>query len=123
MVDSAMDPRRPPHNREHPAAPLSTPADAKNQVPPPRQPQKDRPRKRKCRNFPNCGDGEHWDWECKIKAPERDTRNRAYYAGNVSYELDDDNIYVVLRVEDPDIEQDYTHSQNAHFAAVYCASW
>jgi hypothetical protein len=37
-------------------------------------------------------------------------------------DIDDDNICFELRDEDPDIEEDYTHSQNAHFAAVYCAS-
>jgi hypothetical protein len=104
------------------AAPASQAAlaNAKGQVPsslPTRQ--KNIPRKRKCRNFPACGDGEHWDWECKIKAPERDTKKRAYYALD---DEDDDSICFELRDEDPDIEENYTHSQNAHFAAVYCAS-
>jgi hypothetical protein len=106
-----------PRNRDRP--PVATPADAKKQGPP-RPPQKERPRKRKCRNFPNCGDGEHWDWECRIKAPERDTKKRAYYA--LDDDEDDDNLCTELRDEDPDIEQSYIHNQNAHFAAAYCAS-
>jgi hypothetical protein len=109
-----------PRSRDRP--PAATPADTKGQVPPSRQPrQKDRPRKRKCRNFPACGDGEHWDWECKIKAPERDNKKRAYYAFDDDAD-DDDSICFELRDEDPDAEEAYTHSQNAHFAAEYCAS-
>jgi hypothetical protein len=46
-------------------------------------------------------------------------KKRAYYA--LDHE-DDDSICFELRDEDPDIEENYTHSQNAHFAAVYCAS-
>jgi hypothetical protein len=106
-------------NRE--PMPRATPADTKGQVPAARPArQKDRPPKRKCRNFPACGDGEHWDWECKIKAPERDTKKRTYYA---LYDDDDgDSLCFELRDEDPDIEENYTHGQNAHFAAVHCAS-
>jgi hypothetical protein len=100
-----------PRNRERPVA-----ADTKAQVPS-RPPQKERPRKRKCRNYPKCGDGEHWDWECKIKAPERDVKKRAYSAMD-----DDDDDRFELRDEESDLEQDYMHSQNAHFAAAYCAS-
>jgi hypothetical protein len=39
-----------------------------------------------------------------------------------SDELDNDSLYVDLRDEDPDLEQEYMHSQNAHFAAAYHAS-
>jgi hypothetical protein len=35
---------------------------------------------------------------------------------------DDDDDSFELRIEDSDLEQDYMHSQNAHFAAAYCAS-
>jgi hypothetical protein len=107
-----------PRTRE--PAPRAALAHTKRQVPsscPARQ--KDRPRKRKCRNYPACGDGEHWDWECKIKAPERDNKKRAYYAFD---DDDDDSLCFELRVEDSDIEENYKQCQNAHVAAAYCAS-
>jgi hypothetical protein len=107
-----------PRSYERPSAPQTTSADSKGQFPSSRPPQKkERTRKRKFRNFPGCGDGEHWDWECKVKAPERDVKKRAYYAMD-----DDDDDGYELREEDSDLEQDYMHSQNAHFAAAYCAS-
>jgi hypothetical protein len=109
-----------PRSHERPSAPQSTPADSKGQFPSSRPPQKkERLRKRKCRNFgqAGCGDGEHWDSECKVKAPERDVKKRAYYAMD-----DDDEDGFELRDEDSDLEQDYMHTQNAHFAAVYFAS-
>jgi hypothetical protein len=75
-----------PRTRERPlAGPTGSIADSniKRQVSnpfPPAPLRKDRTRKRKCRNFPTCGDGEHWDWECKVKPSARDTKKRAYYA-------------------------------------------
>jgi hypothetical protein len=93
-------------NRE--PMPRATPADTKGQVPAARPArQNDRPRKRKCRNFPASGDGEHMDWECKIKAPERDTKKRAYYA--LDDDDDGDSLCFELQDEDPDIEENYTH--------------
>jgi hypothetical protein len=109
-------------SHERPPAPQATLADSKGQFPSSRPPQKkERTRKRKCRNFPGCGDGEHWDWECKIKAPASgpDAKKRAYYA---LHDDDDDDDGFELHDEDSDLEQDYVHSQNAHFAAAYCAS-
>jgi hypothetical protein len=108
-----------PRSHERPPAPQATSADSKGLFSSSRPPQKkERPRKRKCRNFPVCGDGEHWDFECKVKAPASGPENkRAYYA------LDDnDDDSFELHDEDSDLEQDYIHSQNAHFAAAYCAS-
>jgi hypothetical protein len=101
-----------PRSHERPPAPQATSADSKGQFSSSRPPQKkERPRKRKCRNFPLCGDAAHWDFECKVKAPAS-----GYYA------LDDnDDDSFELHDEDSDLEQDYIHSQNAHFAAAYCA--
>jgi hypothetical protein len=109
-----------PRSHERSPAPQTTSADSKGQFPSSRPPQKkERTRKRKCRNFPVCGDGEHWDFDCKIKAPASgpDAKKRAYYA------LDDnDDDIVELHDADSDLEQDYINSQYAHFAAAYCAS-
>jgi hypothetical protein len=108
-----------PRSHERPPAPQATSADSKGRFSSSRPPQKkERPRKRKCRNFPACGDGEHWDFECKIKAPASGPESkRAYYALDNN---DDDSFE--LHDEDSDLEQDYIHSQNAHFAGSYCAS-
>jgi hypothetical protein len=49
------------------------------------------------------------------------TKKRAYYQDAVDDD-EDDSLCFELREEDPDIEENYTHSQNDHFAAAYCAS-
>jgi transposase InsO family protein len=98
-------------------------ADTNNQIPSTRtSPPKDRVRKRKCRNFPHCGDGEHWDFECKIKGRPRESK-RAYYAvpDDDSDELGHE-LYVEMRDEDYQLETEYALDQNAHFARAYCVT-
>jgi hypothetical protein len=120
--------RRNPGN--HPYAPRSLPpatgsssstnTDGKRQFPQSRpQPSKDRVRKRKCRNFPSCGDGEHWDFQCTMKPPARDTRKRAYYVmpENESDELVLGQSSCELVDEDWEIEREYANDQ-AYFTAA-----
>jgi hypothetical protein len=81
------------------------------------------PRKRKCRNWPDCGDGEHYDAECKFKGPAVDTKQRAYYIlPEEADELDNDDIDIdplLFEVLDkhPTLEHDYELGQNAYFAS------
>jgi hypothetical protein len=94
----------------------------------PRKDRRDITRKRKCKNFPRCGDGEHFDWECKIRSSRVESK-RAYYitSGEDIVEADDhsdasvQDDEVVLRECDPEIEEEYEQQQNAHFAAVWRA--
>jgi hypothetical protein len=81
-------------------------------------------RKRKCKNFPSCGDGEHFDWECKIRNNQTQLK-RAYY---ISPESDNEVTYNVaseegVEMRDPDsgLENENEHQQNAHFASVWRA--
>jgi hypothetical protein len=75
-------------------------------------------RKRKCKNFPACGDGEHFDWECTTRGSQVQSK-RAYY---ISPEEEDDDSEVDLREPDPELETEYDRHQDAHFAAVWRAS-
>jgi hypothetical protein len=118
MVDSAMDPRRPPttasiqpHQYPHPLTQRT------------RSHLLGSPRKIGLGNGNAAISLIAEMARLGLGMQNKGARTRYEKSSNVSYELDDDNLYVVLRVEDPDIEQDYTHGQNAHFAAVYCASW
>ncbi|KAI5839168.1 hypothetical protein DFP73DRAFT_598805 [Morchella snyderi] len=73
------------------------------------------PRSRKCKNFPSCGDGEHWDAECKLRnsnLPSKQTR--AYYAD--AHAISD---AYEERDEDSDAEEYYGNVMQAHFAYQY----
>jgi len=68
---------------------------------------------RKCRNYPGCGDGEHWDWQCAIKRTTGTGIKHAYYADPLHYEHDtddDDNVNKLLYDSldpQPDLEDEY----------------
>jgi len=83
-----------------------------------------RERLRKCRNYPECGDGEHWDWQCSIKRATGTEIKRAYYTDPLNWELNDsDNVNELLYDSlDPqaDLEEEYEYTQNAYFATRYC---
>jgi hypothetical protein len=80
-------------------------------------------RKRKCKNYPHCGDGEHFDWECKKHSNEP---LRAYYASSspnddcddVTIDADDGEEGLEWREPDPDLEEEYKRQQNAYFALI-----
>jgi len=57
----------------------------------PRTNRQPRERLRKCRNYPDCGDGEHWDWQYVIKRATGTEIKRVYYADPLRYELGSDN--------------------------------
>ena len=84
---------------------------------------KPRERLRKCKNYPECGEGEHWDWQCSIKKAAGSELKRAYYADPQNWEVDDsDNVSKLLYDSlDPqaDLEEEYEHAQNAYFATRY----
>jgi hypothetical protein len=76
-------------------------------------------RKRKCKNFPVCGDGEHFDWECTMRGNQVQSK-RAYYINcdddrAITLGEDDDET-VQMREPDSNLEEEYEHQQNAHFA-------
>jgi len=79
----------------------------------------------KCRNYPGCGDGEHWDWQCVIKRTTGTEIKRVYYADPLHYEHntdDDDNVNELLYDSldlQPDLEEEYERAQNAYFATRY----
>jgi hypothetical protein len=80
-------------------------------------------RQRKCKNFPDCGDGEHFDWECKSRSNRVESK-RAYYITN-GEDTDDDgdeeqapDEKVEFREIDSDLEEEYERQQNAHFVAT-----
>jgi hypothetical protein len=79
-------------------------------------------RKRKCRNFPHCGDGEHFDSECTIRK-DRGQTTRAYYVINDDDDDPDDEADVPVEWRDPDdeLEVEYERMQDAHFASLYRA--
>jgi hypothetical protein len=88
---------------------------------PRKQPQE---RLRKCRNYPECGDGEHWDWQCLIKRTASNQVKHAYYAEPLDCESDDGNddakelLHDVLESQ-ADLEEEYNQAQNAYFATRY----
>ena len=57
-----------------------------------------RERLRKCRNYPECGDGKHWDWQCIVKRTANNQVKRVYYAEHLDCEYDDgdDNVKGLL---------------------------
>jgi hypothetical protein len=79
---------------------------------------------RKCRNYPECGDGEHWDWQCIIKRNTNNEVKRAYYAESLEYENsegDDDVNELLYDNLEPQaaLEEQYEQAQNAYFATRY----
>jgi len=84
-----------------------------------------RERLRKCRNYPGCGDGEYWDWQCVIRRTTGTEIKCAYYADPLHYEHDtddDDNVNELLYNSldpQPDLEEEYERAQNAYFAMHY----
>lgn len=66
-------------------------------------------RNRKCRNFPRCGDGEHWDDQCPLRAsPTVKPNDRRAYYGTENAELLD---------ESSDAEEEYAIAQEGYFEA------
>jgi hypothetical protein len=89
-------------------------------IPPSRGARRDRSqvtRKRKCKNYPNCGDGEHFDWEC-TKPGTSGSNKRAYYIlpDNCLDNDDFDPTLFDMVDEVPDLESEYEHEQHAYFA-------
>jgi len=84
---------------------------------------KPRERLRKCKNYPQCGDGEHWDWQCSIKKAAGSELKRVYYADPQNWEVDDSDDVSKLLYDslDPqaDLEDEYEHAQNTYFATRY----
>jgi len=82
-----------------------------------------RERLRKCRNYPECGDGEHWDWQCIVKKATGTEIKRAYYADPMNCELDDsddvDELFYDSLDPQADLEEECEHAQNAYFATRY----
>ncbi|KAI5837260.1 hypothetical protein DFP73DRAFT_601244 [Morchella snyderi] len=77
------------------------------------------PRSRKCKNFPSCGDGEHWDPECKLcNSNLPSTQMRTYYVdANATSDTYEE------RNEDSDAEEYYGNIMQAHFAHQYKKTW
>ena len=79
---------------------------------------------RKCRNYPECGDGEHWDWQCIIKRTASNQVRRTYYAEPLDCESDDSDDDVnglshdVLEPQ-ADLEEEYNRAQNGYFTTRY----
>jgi len=77
--------------------------------PPPRlaapRPERNFKRNRKCRNFPRCGDGEHWDDQCPLKSAAVD--RRAYYGVEPTE----------AEREEAEAEAEYAAAQEAFYAA------
>jgi len=84
-----------------------------------------RERLRKCKNYPGCGDGEHWDWQCIHRGNTSNQVKRAYYAEPREYQSendDADNMADTLIDElepQASLEQEYEHAQNAYLATRY----
>ena len=82
-------------------------------------------RLRKCRNYPEYGDGEHWDWQCINKRSTSNEVKRAYYAEPLDHEptdSDEENMTDWLFDElepQTDLEKEYEHAQNAYFTIRY----
>jgi hypothetical protein len=116
-------------NREKPPLKAITPGADKQQVANPsysrydstRKDRRQVVRKRKCKNFPNSGDGEHFDWECKISGNQGEAK-RAYYISSEQEDVEEDDIEFDVREPDPDLEAEYERHQDAHCAAVWRAS-
>jgi hypothetical protein len=77
-------------------------------------------RKRKCRNYPHCGNGEHFDWECTKRSNEP---TRAYYASayDESIGTTDFEEGLDIRETDSDLEEEYEQQQNAYIATIWRA--
>jgi len=80
----------------------------------------------KCKNYPACGDGEHWDWQCIHRGNTSNQVKRAYYAEprESEPESDDGNdvtedILVDELEPQASLEQEYEHAQNAYLATRY----
>jgi hypothetical protein len=80
------------------------------------------PRKRKCRNYPNCVYGEHYDWECTWKGTTADEKRAYYILPETSDELDDNTLQWEFLDEQPDMEDEYELDQHAYFAHKWKAS-
>jgi len=84
-----------------------------------------RERLRKCKNYPECGDGEHSDWQCIIKRATGTEIKRAYYADPLDSEFqaeDCDDVNELLYdnlAPQPELEEEYERAQNAYFATSY----
>ena len=77
----------------------------------------------KCRNFPQCGDGEHWDRECPLphKTGTSAKTTRSYYVE----QLDPYDADKPLEVQELDlidaVENEYTACQDSFFADAFFA--
>jgi len=84
-----------------------------------------RQRLRKCKNYPGCGDGEHWDWQCIHRGNMSNQVKRAYYAEPRECESENDDGYdmadTLIDELEPQasLEQEYEHTQNAYLATRY----
>jgi len=84
-----------------------------------------RERLRKCRNYPECGDGKHWDWQCIHKRNTNNEVKRAYYAEPLDAEpanSDEEDVADLLFDElepQTELEKEYEQVQNAYFATRY----
>jgi len=78
----------------------------------------------KCSNYPECGNGEHWDWQCIVKRTANNQVKRVYYAEHLDCEYDDGDddvkglLHDVLKPQ-ADLEEEYNRAQNAYFTIRY----
>jgi len=81
-----------------------------------------RERHRKCKNYPECGDGEHWDWQCFVRRTVRTEIRRAYYTDGDFQAEDSDDVNEPLYdsiAPQADLEEEYEGAQNTYFAKCY----
>jgi hypothetical protein len=81
-------------------------------------------RRRKCKNFPACGDGEHFDWECTMRGNQGQSKRACWIDSDDDRAItisEDDDETVQMREPDSDLEEEYEHQPNAHFALVWRA--
>jgi len=80
---------------------------------------------RKCKNYPGCGDGEHWDWQCIHRGNTSNQVKCAYYAEPHACESENDDggdmADTLIDELEPQasLEQEYEHIQNAYLATQY----